>query len=275
MDQAWWVARIVVNRPDYESAVACIAQTQTLGFTEDFTPSTATLHVYLPLDTDTHAFSLALSEWVPYLSCDIDKIGRENWADNWKQHFSPFSIATGIVIKPSWEEYHAASDETVIELDPGMAFGTGTHETTRLCAQALVEAMPLYDHPTVCDIGCGSGILAIIAAKRGSPTVIACDNDTVALDVAKENAVRNGITSIPFYQDMNEIKGTFDIVLANILLNTLIEFKETIVAKMKPGGRLITSGITTDQVDRLIASFAPLTSLSVTTNGEWAAVTFG
>lgn len=181
-------------------------------------------------------------------------VGQSDWAESWKQHFHPARIGRRFVIKPSWRDYPAAADDLILEIDPGLAFGSGLHPTTQLCLQIL-EDMPLAGK-TVFDVGTGSGILALAALKLGAAHIRAVDIDDVAVRVARENLERNGYplsrgegvlaeTAVGSAADGGE--RTWDVVLANILANTLIELMPDLAAALSPDGQLILSGLLVEQ----------------------------
>lgn len=170
------------------------------------------------------------------------KVNEEDWANNWKKYYKPTKIGENIVVKPIWEEYEA-NGEMVIELDPGMAFGTGTHETTRMCVEALEENVK--EDTTVFDIGTGSGILAIAAAKLGAKKVIGVDLDPVAVDSAKENVSFNDLNNIEILYGnlMDVVTGKADLVVANIIAEIIVVLADDVKNFLVPGGLFITSGI--------------------------------
>ena len=176
----------------------------------------------------------------------------ENWINNWKTFFKPFRAADDIVIKPTWEEYKKEKDSDIlIEIDPGIAFGTGSHETTKLCIQALDKYVKTED--SVLDVGCGSGILSIAALKLGAKHATAIDIDEVAVKVAAENMAVNHIPSSDYtLYDGDLISNAFlkvkagtghDIVVANILADVIIPLTGVVKPHLKKGGLYITSGI--------------------------------
>lgn len=210
---------------------------------------------------------------LPKLTPQIATAGSNNWQNNWRQWFKPFEIVPGIIVAPSWENYAAKADEKVITLDPGMAFGTGLHETTRLCALEIHKLRSR--HNSLLDVGTGSGLLAILASKMGIKKIEAVENDPEAVVVAEENFKINNVVDICVKKSLSDIKGTFDIVVANILLLTLIELKDELIKSVGPRGFLVLSGITNDQEDRIKQSFEPpLKLLEVSRQGEWSAITF-
>jgi ribosomal protein L11 methyltransferase len=174
----------------------------------------------------------------------------EDWANAWRQYYKPMRVGKRLIIKPSWETYEPAPDELILELDPGMAFGTGGHPTTRLCLQALEDH--LTPGARVADIGTGSGILAIAAARLGARQVFATDIDGLPRRVAAENVARNGLTQTVAVLEMarfDEAAQTCDLVVANIVANTIIELAPSIAARLVEGGLCIASGIVEEHHD--------------------------
>ncbi len=185
----------------------------------------------------------------------IREMADEDWANSWKEFFKPTRIGKNIVIKPSWEHYDRASEDIVIEMDPGMAFGSGTHETTQLCVRALEQYLKKGDK--VIDIGCGSGILSIVAKELGADKVIAIDLDPVAVEVAKTNFAHNNMAGkINIRQgNLTEVLSPdeqADIVVANIMADTIIALSETVSDFLKPGGLFIASGIIDESVGKVL-----------------------
>lgn len=166
------------------------------------------------------------------------------WKDKWKEYFKPARIAENIVVKPTWESYERQGDEKVIEIDPGMAFGTGTHETTSLCVKMLEKYQKESDK--VLDVGCGSGILSIAAALLGAEDVLGVDIDPVAVEVAAENIELNGVANVAKAQYGDLTKGIdykSDIVVANLMADLVMMLSEDVARHMQPGGLFISSGI--------------------------------
>ena len=166
------------------------------------------------------------------------------WKDKWKEYFKPARIAENIVVKPTWESYERQGDEKVIEIDPGMAFGTGTHETTSLCVKMLEKYQKESDK--VLDVGCGSGILSIAAALLGAEDVLGVDIDPVAVEVAAENIELNGVANVAKAQYGDLTKGIdykADIVVANLMADLVMMLSEDVARHMQPGGLFISSGI--------------------------------
>ena len=181
----------------------------------------------------------------------------EEWAEAWKRHWKPVEFGKRLVVKPTWEQYEGDPNRLVIELDPGMAFGTGGHPTTALCLVALEEFIkPGF---VVADIGTGSGILALAAARLGAATVHATDIDELPRNIARENVVVNHLQSVITIHEMDEFDSaaqSCDLVAANILAGTIIELLPTIVPRIKPGGFLIGSGIVEERLSEVLDALA-------------------
>lgn len=200
-----------------------------------------------------------------------EKMHEEDWANTWKQYYKPSKVGEKIVVKPIWEEYSAKEGELVIDLDPGMAFGTGTHETTRMCIQALERYVE--KESTVFDVGCGSGILAIAAAKLGSKLAVGVDLDPVAVESSKENVGYNKLDNIEILHGnlVEVIDGKADIVVANILAEIICILIDDVKRVLKEGGVFITSGIIHDRVD-MVCEKLESTGFEViekNRDGEW------
>lgn len=200
-----------------------------------------------------------------------EKMYEEDWANTWKQYYKPSKVGEKIVVKPIWEEYEQKEGELVVNLDPGMAFGTGTHETTRMCIQALEKYVK--EESTVFDVGCGSGILAIAAAKLGAKLAIGVDLDPVAVESSIENVGYNNLNNIEILHGnlVEVIDGKSDIVVANILAEIICILTDDVKRVMKDGGVFITSGIIHDRVD-MVCEKLEATGFEViekNRDGEW------
>ncbi|OFI07189.1 ribosomal protein L11 methyltransferase [Clostridium acetireducens DSM 10703] len=201
-------------------------------------------------------------------------INEQDWENNWKKYYKPTKVGNKIVVKPIWEIYDKKEDEIVLELDPGMAFGTGTHETTGMCIQAL-EKYVKEDYK-VFDIGTGSGILAIAAAKLKAKKVIGVDFDPVAVASAKENIKYNNIDNIEIKQGnlMEVIDEKANIVVANIIADIIIQLAEDVKKFILPGGYFISSGIIKERKDEVVNELekSGFEIKEVNVEGEWACV---
>lgn len=207
----------------------------------------------------------------------------KDWINKWKEYFKPFEI-DGILIKPSWENVDNINDyQIAVELDPGTAFGTGLHETTRLCIRQLKKYVK--EDSVVLDVGCGSGILTIIAKKLGADYCFGIDIDKEAVEASKENALKNGIKDIEWLDgDMITGKTTqqivghdkYNIVVANILAEVIIPLQEMVYKHMVDGGIFIMSGIINtkeETVCKAIKDNPHFELVEVTRDGEWVSVT--
>jgi len=189
----------------------------------------------------------------------VEAVEEQNWVQLTQAQFDPIRVSGRLWIVPSW---HDAPDPEAINLilDPGMAFGTGSHPTTRLCLEWLERTVGAGD--TLLDYGCGSGILAIAAAKLGAASVAGVDIDPQAVEAANANAERNGIVA-RFADSAEVLAGEYDVVVANILSNPLRVLAPAICAHVRSGGRLALSGILREQADEIIAVYAPWIALQV------------
>lgn len=248
--------------------------------------SDVTIKAYFPEQTNRENLFQLINEKIGFISKfintgkgfeDYTLIDDEDWSTAWKKYYKPFHISDRIIIKPSWEEYKTEKDEIVIELDPGMAFGTGTHETTKMCAQILDKYVKTGD--TVLDVGCGTGILSIISAKLGAEQITAIDVDEVAVRVTKENSKLNKVDKA-----INAFKGVLedieaekvDIVVANIIANVIIDISKSVPKHLKPGGYFVTSGIIRERKDEVIETYVKtgFEMIEEADYGEWVAMVF-
>lgn len=208
----------------------------------------------------------------------VKDVFEEDWANAWKQYYKPIKIGEKIVIKPTWEEYKAEAGDLVIEMDPGMAFGTGTHETTSMCIK-LLEKYVTPDS-VVFDVGSGSGILGISAAKLGAKHVECVDIDNVACKVAKENAVHNNVVGklqVKCGNLLDVVKEKADVIVANIIADIIIGFTPDAWKALNPKGIFISSGIIKDRKDEVLdkISSSGFDVIEVMEMGEWCAIAAG
>lgn len=206
---------------------------------------------------------------------ELSQVDEEDWANEWKNYYKPTKVGKNVVVKPTWEEYEEQSGDLIIELDPGMAFGTGTHETTTMCIQQLENYVK--KDSKVFDIGCGSGILAIAAAKLGAKEVVAVDLDEVAVKVSKENIELNKVEDkvTALHGNLTEvIKDKADIVVANIIADIIKILAKDVSNFMKEDAVFISSGIIHAKVDEVKESLIKngFEIVEVQTLGEWNAI---
>ena len=177
------------------------------------------------------------------LTLSTGSIREEDWAENWKQYFKPFRVSEHLVVKPTWETWDKQSGDLIIELDPGMAFGTGTHETTALCIELIEQ---YYRGGKLLDVGTGSGILAIAAALLGARQVVGVDIDPDAVRVAKENVEHNGLAGAIEVRKGDLLQGLsqqFDFAVANILAPVICMLAKPLKKHLTKNGRFVCSGI--------------------------------
>ena len=204
----------------------------------------------------------------------VTKVNEQDWENNWKKYYKPTKVGKNMIIKPLWEDYDKKPGELIINLNPGMAFGTGTHETTKMCIVALEKYIKSGD--LVFDIGCGSGILAITSALLGASKVTGVDLDEVAVTSAKENVQHNNLTNVEILHGdlLDVVKGKANIVVANIIADVIIYLSDVIPKFLNQGGYFIASGIINDKKDEVIEKLthSGFEIVEVTKDGEWTAV---
>ncbi|QJA08003.1 50S ribosomal protein L11 methyltransferase [Romboutsia sp. CE17] len=208
-------------------------------------------------------------------SVSLGQVNEEDWANEWKKYYKPTKIGEKLVVKPTWEDYDVQDGDLVIELDPGMAFGTGTHETTTMCMRELEKYV--REDSKVFDIGCGSGILAIAAAKLGAKDVIAVDLDEVAVKVAAENVAHNNVedaVKVLHGNLIDVVDDKADVVVANIIADIIKILAKDVHSCMKEDAVFISSGIIHAKVDEVKASLIEngFEIVEVKTLGEWNAI---
>lgn len=242
-------------------------------------PRTETDRTLLARITDGLTWLAPLVPGLLPLAIECRPLSNADWAEGWKQLFSATAIGRRLIVKPSWEPHPTAADKVTIDIDPGMAFGTGTHGTTLLCLEAIAE---LYERPPyparVLDVGTGSGILAIAAAALGAQRVLACDIEADACRIAAENADRNGVaqrvevTAAP----LETLEGQFDVVVANILAEENIRLGTELTRRLAPGGVLILSGILDEKTSLVIQAFAAfgLAGPRIGHHAEWVCLRY-
>lgn len=209
----------------------------------------------------------------------VNVVAEEDWAEAWKRHFPVLRVGRRIVIRPTWRHHRRAVNDVVIALDPGMAFGTGLHPTTRLCLaelETLADEGDLGPGACVLDLGCGSGILGIAAARLGASRVVALDTDPIAVEATVANARRNRLG-----RRLRARRGTlpsgespFDVVVANLVAGILVDIADELRAEMAPRGVLVASGIFVDREPEVRAAFdrVGLRTVGSRTDGDWAAL---
>jgi len=232
------------------------------GLVEERRPLNVHIIAYLPQDAEMETRVRAIRNRLSRLEKEglrigpgtvgVRTLGAEAWSEAWKDQFEVLRVTPSLVVVPTWESYEAAPGECVVLLEPGSAFGTGGHATTRLCLRGLVQHMRPGDR--VADVGCGSGILAITAAMLGATQVLGTDNDRSALAVAQANARRNNVADhIRLLQDdlLPDPSSPFDLIVCNIVADEVIRLASRFPGILSKGGRFIGSGFTNASIPRV------------------------
>ena len=243
----------------------------------DVEETSATMQIFLPNPADAPRAAEALAAAGRIVGLELapetGTIPDEDWKLSYRKHFKTEVISPRLVVRPPWEAVTPVPGQKVLTLDPGIAFGTGQHPTTRACLDAIDALAEENADRTFLDVGCGSGILSIAAALEGFRDVRGFDNDPDAVRNANENAEANGLGALFSDGDLS-VPGTAapaDVVAANVLAPVLVRFAREVGALVNPGGRLILSGILDEQYDEVRAAYAALgfTELSNRLIGEW------
>ncbi|WP_312651071.1 50S ribosomal protein L11 methyltransferase [Proteiniclasticum sp.] len=203
-----------------------------------------------------------------------EEVNEKDWANEWKKYYKPIKVGEKFVVKPLWEEYEAKGDEIILHMDPGMAFGTGTHETTRMCLEAIEDYMK--QDTRVFDIGTGSGILAIGASKLGAKDVVGVDLDIVAVDSAKENVGYNKLDNVEILHGnlMDVVHGTADIIVANIIAEIILVLIDDVKKMINENGVFISSGIIREKEAMVTQALLEkgFSIIEVRREGEWVCI---
>ena len=247
-------------------------------------PETFSVRTYIPKDdsTDERRANIEIGVKLinhlhPIEPLKETEIKDEDWETNWKQYFHPIRVGRKLVICPTWQEHASLRDDVIIFLDPGMAFGTGHHPTTRMCMELLEDT--IVGGEKIIDLGCGSGILSVTAVKLGALSSIGFEIESNASKVAKENCVLNGVDeSVEVFNstlpDYRYSEGDFDLALANISAKVIIELADHLTKGLRSGGKLILSGVLENALEDVRGVFEPLGVVfeKVMTDSDWTAV---
>ena len=200
---------------------------------------------------------------LPKLKVLQEDLHDENWAETWKTFFKPIRVGSSIVVKPSWESYEPSAEQVVIEIDPERAFGTGNHPSTALCIEILEHIISSVSvgegdsGPSVLDVGTGSGILGIVAARQGAQRVLGLEIDPEAFEAAQRNVDRNGVGEAMSVSltPLDQVEQTFDVVVANLTASLLTQMAEDLAGHVSAKGSLLLSGILAEQVEEVAKCF--------------------
>ncbi|MBI4279094.1 MAG: 50S ribosomal protein L11 methyltransferase [Armatimonadetes bacterium] len=288
-DPPRWVEISVLTSPFAAEAVAAILlEARTGGVVEEIpAPGQVRLRAYLPLGPATPVTIETITRRIRVLpeagidlgpgAIDLREMDAENWATSWRAYFKTVHIGRRLVIKPTWERYEPREGEVVVELDPGMAFGSGLHPSTRQCLQ-VVEA-EVRGGEVVFDVGTGSGILSLAAAKLGAVRVEAADIDPIAVEVARRNAAYNAVADRVRVHEGSLLEGfddRADLILANISGEAAAELLPQVPPRMAPGARVVVAGMTAEGY-RLVmraAQAAGLHGTRLLREEEWRCIAF-
>ena len=244
------------------------------------------LKAYFPQDIRSEKRIVAVQKYIDSLfeifpglekpSFTTEIISDPNWGEQWKKYFKPLRVSNNIIVKPTWERYTPDSRDIVIEIDPGMAFGTGQHASTRMCIEAIEDVI-MKDRSIkewkVLDVGCGTGILGITAAKMGAQDVICVDIDKKAIEIAGENATINNVKSSLRILNKNAaaIDKPRNLIIANLTAKLLLTLRPHLIQLLLPEGYMIISGIIEQDAKNIEEHFSadPLTIYKVITEKEW------
>ena len=245
-----------------------------------------TIQAYFPQDLRAEKRILAVQKYLDSLkeifpackdlSLKTEDIADPDWGEQWKKYFKPIRVSSNIIVKPTWERYSPSSRDIVIEIDPGMAFGTGQHASTRMCLQAI-EDIIMKDRSIkswkVLDVGCGTGILGITAAKLGAEDVIGVDIDKKAVEIARENAAINHVDECVkiLNRDVTSINEPRNLIIANLTAKLLLELRRHLTQLLVEDGYMIISGIIEQDTSSIEENFstAAFTRSKVITEKEW------
>lgn len=276
---------VVIEDPELINSYRSSGTWEYCDLPEETDTETVTVKAYLPVDNELDDKLRLFEQQINKLAHhDIDKgaglirwreVHDEDWANAWKEHFHPVKIGERIVIKPTWRTYEADPADLIIELDPGMAFGTGTHHTTAMCIGMLEEVVE--PGQVVFDVGTGSGILAIAAAKLGAASVSAIDLDAVAVKVAEENVAANkveDVVSVSHGDLLTGVTGQADLIVANIIADIIIRVLPDVPGRLKDGGVFISGGIIAERLPDVTEAILAcgLTPDKVMEEGGWVTV---
>ncbi|MCP3676675.1 MAG: 50S ribosomal protein L11 methyltransferase [Deltaproteobacteria bacterium] len=252
-----------------DEAVELLIASGSAGVVDNDTSITA----YLPVNDGVEERYATLKEELQQM--DFHSTTRPfkelDWTTEWKRFIKPTAISRGLLIKPTWEEIEPRSGQVVVEIDPGMAFGTGDHPSTRMCLKALESIISERQIGDILDVGTGAGVLAIAARRLGVERVVGIDTDVTALKVARKNARLNRVSITISGTPVERVCGRFALIVANIIAEELVRISEDLVKRMAPDGLLILSGIVKERLNEVLDRYKLLGLRRHRTlrQGEW------
>jgi ribosomal protein L11 methyltransferase len=294
----WYRVLILVDESDAERASSSLWNLGAAGvevrdretFIEDddappLPEGTAELSTFFsasePIEPDTmyaRVEEAMSAERIAIQNGDAYEFTDTSWQTSWKDYFHPVQLSPRVIVGPPWEDFEAPEDGTRLVIEPGMAFGTGGHETTQMCATLLDERLADTPGLDILDVGCGSAILSMLARRLGAGEVVGVDHDATAIEVAEENLVVNDLagridlSTTP----VDQVEGTFDVVVANILTHILLDIRPGLQARVADDGVLMLSGITDEQIASIRDAFgaAGWAEEDFRQDGEWCAIVY-
>lgn len=238
-------------------------------------PGEAIVVAYFDGSADVRDAAERVRSDFPDARVSLEDVPAEDWSVSWRARIRPVEVGR-LWVGPPWELERAPADKARVVIEPKMAFGTGDHPTTALCLAAVDEYLREHPGASVLDVGMGTGVLAIAARKLGAARVVGVDNDPVSVDLARENALVNGVVDLELSgTPVQQVSGTFDLVLANILANTLVELAPAIAARV--GTRLVLAGVLAHQKEEVEAAYRArgLVPLGARAQGDWVRIDVG
>lgn len=271
MPRSWIETRVEVGLDAAEIVASFLVDLGSPGLVTEDRGERVELVAYFDAESEIEALRAWLGAHAIDAAIRTQRIGEENWAENWKEHFPPTLVGERLYLCPPWAVTPPAGRVSIV-IDPGMAFGTGHHATTRACLELLETRVRPGMH--VLDVGTGSGVLSIAALQLGAARAAGVDTDPLATGAAAENAARNGVAaSLSLHASLDGVGGVFDLALANIQLNVLTPLEPEIAARVRPGGTLIASGLLREELDAWRAVYAANWDFgAIAGDAQWAAI---
>ena len=292
-----WIEITLLVSPDLSESCGAIIfeETGQGSFSEEIladNQAAPPLKAYIPRNADFRKNLVQLKKRIELLhsffpdhvppAWNLRLVFEEDWQENWKRFFRPLRVCSGVIICPTWETFEPQPGETVLRMDPGQAFGTGEHTSTRLCLKAIEDLADLetksFLFSRVLDVGTGSGILAMVAALFQAQSVLAIDNDPLAVEAAGKHVLANRLESIIRVELAvpEALSESYSLILANLTLNDLLSLAPVFKKLLSPLGVLVVSGVLASQARKLISSFVrnKLAFLGMALEEEWACIRF-